>query len=259
MRYLFLLTVIFFVSCASKTHLPKVLPGIAQVGRTFLVDEKRCRILRPKEVNLMRKFGNFSLVKPLNSCLEFSCNSTRIKRCLRRVPEVHPHLSLEGMDSLGVDVRILSIFSRVRLLVVKEGREVRWVNAGIGVVTLRGLELGRRYEVFGTIEFSKGLFGPLSPPLKFAYRDEVPPEPPPGGGVYFKEGRVVVIWEPSPSRDVVLYEVREVGGKGRVFEVRGTRFEERGEDVPKAYEVRAVDGAGNRSFPLLINTGFTGR
>lgn len=93
--------------------------------------------------------------------------------------------------------------------------------------------------------FSKGkLKGRLTEPITVTPQDRIPPLPPPYA--YLIEGETcTVVWDPSPSKDVIYYIVKV---RKKTFKISGIYF-----NLPKCtkkVEITAVDKAGNRSKPV---------
>ena len=97
------------------------------------------------------------------------------------------------------------------------------------------------------LRFSSGILkGKLSFPIRLIPEDKVPPLPPKNPLlVGCKE--CVLVWEPSPSSDVVGYLI--VAGK-RKFSVKGIYYTFK--FCPKEVSIYAVDKAGNLSKPVKV-------
>ena len=107
----------------------------------------------------------------------------------------------------------------------------------------RNVKNGKPYTY--RLRFADGeLKGKLSQGKIVIPEDREPPLPPPHA--YLIEGKTcTAVWEPSPSEDVVYYEV--VAGNS-TFKVSGIYF-----NLPECFKnvrVVAVDKAGNRSKPV---------
>ncbi len=107
----------------------------------------------------------------------------------------------------------------------------------------RKVENGKAYIY--TFRFSDGnLKGRLTEPITVTPQDRTPPLPPPHA--YLIEGNpCTVVWDPSPSKDVVYYTVK---AGNRSFTTSGIYLTL--PECQKSVEITAVDKAGNRSKPV---------
>lgn len=123
-----------------------------------------------------------------------------------------------------------------------------------------GLTGGRTYEYRITAVDTGGLKSIPSEPMGGIPRDTEPPQPPPSLSVRYEPGAggVLVVWEPSPSKDVAKYLLyRAEGDKGEFVPVSGdispdqTRILDVGVALSSSYhyQIIAVDFAGNLSQP----------
>jgi len=107
----------------------------------------------------------------------------------------------------------------------------------------RKVKNGKTYTY--RFRFSKGkLKGRLTEPITVTPQDRIPPLPPPHA--YLIEGKeCTVVWDPSPSKDVIYYVVKTGNG---IFKTSGIYLNL--PKCPKKVEITAVDKAGNRSEPV---------
>lgn len=200
------------------------------------------------------------LIEPEKGCLKVFARENPKRICVRAVPPVYPHLKVLRVDSYALDLRVLSLFPRLVLFVWEKGKEPDFGkprSISPGVHSLRGLSLGKTYLLSAAVIFGPDLYGPLSQPLEVKMEDTEPPLPPSGGGYFLRGDTLVLVWDPSPSRDVVGYVVER---KGRVFKVKKNIFQERAVlEGTVIYNIKALDGAGHESLPLSIKVIFPGR
>lgn len=260
MRLSVLLLALFLAGCVprARMQISKPLPEVhyIQFGSEILVEEGRgFRFEGTKEVK--RVSGGW-LLEPEDRCLKLMGEKGSRSLCLKPVPPVYPHLKVLKVDSYAVDLKILSLFPRIALFAWEKGRPPDLRHPRVfppGVHSLRGLSLGKTYLLSGAVILGPDLYGPLSPPLEVAVKDEEPPRPPSGGGYFLKGQRIILVWDPSPSRDVVGYVVER---EGQVFKVKGTSFKERANFKKKVviYSIKALDGSGHESRPLRLKVVF---
>ncbi len=252
---------LFLWGCALRTpkegtaELEKV--RYVQFGSRLFVAGASGKALPFRGARRVEKVPGGWLVDPEGECVSiFREKASQI--CLKPVPRIYPHLEILRVDSYALDLKILSLFPEVALFIWEKGRKPDLRTPLVispGTHSLRQLRPGKTYLLSGAIILGPDLYGPLSRPLEIEVKDLEPPCPPSGGGYYIKGHTVILVWNPSPSRDVVAYTVER---KGKVFEVRENIFkEERGDLKGEVfYDIRAVDGVGHKSSPLRIRVIF---
>ncbi len=208
-----------------------------------------------KGIQRVERVSGGVLVEPQGRCLQVNKGSI----CLKSVPPVRPHLQVLRIDSAGVDLKILSLFPRIALFWWMEGERPDLSHPHLyspGIYTLKDFSLGKVYFLSGAVVWDKKIYGPFTEPLRLRIEDSEPPLSPPGGGYLVQDGKITLIWEPSPSRDVKDYVVER---EGKTFRVKGTSFEE---EIPPGklvvYNIKARDKAGNESPPLRIRVNLSG-
>ncbi len=247
----------FLLSCAKTSprfsQKIKTSPKVVQFGRKFFVFKNKTQSFIFKGVKKVENTSEGFWVEPVKDCFSIISQNTHFKICLKPVPPISPHLKVLRIDSYGVDLRVLSLFSKVYLLVWEKGKPPSFYDlerVSLGNVELKDLSLGKTYFISGVIKFGENLYGPLSQPLAVKVEDKEPPLPPSGGGYLVKNGELILLWDPSPSRDVAGYVVER---EGKTFKVKSCTFKEKLFKSEILYKIKAVDRAGNMSLPLYIH------
>ncbi len=256
-KLVFLILIIFIVSgCAnyySALNTTYKLPvKYMQFGDKFFIFYQKNKAFTIKNATQINTCKDGIWIKPRDRCALLNIKKRSYKLCLKGIPAIYPHIKVLKVDSYAVDLRILSLFSRIYLLVWEKGKvpsPLQLKKVLLGKVELKDLVLGKSYFISGVINFGKNLYGPLSPPILVKILDNTPPLPPSGGGYLIEGKKIILVWNPSPSRDVAYYLV-ERGNKN--FKTKNCSFEESLNREKVTYEIIAVDYAGNQSLPLKI-------
>ncbi len=259
--YFFIFILVFFLGCTSRSRVPlsRSPSGVQyiQFGSWILIKDIRKGALRIEGAGRVEKVSRGWLIKPEKECLRVFTKDGSKRLCLKSVPPVYPHLKVLRVDSYALDLQVLSLFPRLALFVWEKGKDPDFENPrriSPGVHSLRGLSLGKTYLLSAAVTFGPDIYGPLSQPLEVKMEDTEPPLPPSGGGYFLKGNTLVLVWDPSPSRDVVGYVVER---EGKLFKVKKNMFQERdGLKGVVLYNIKALDGAGHESSPLLIKVVF---
>jgi len=248
MKYwMFFLLVILFTGCA-KVKLKKPLykrVSYYQFGDSFFFPKLGSKDIKGSKKVCQTSSGMW--VWPKSKCV--LVKGTKV--CLTPVPKVYPHIKITRVDSSEVQIKILSIFSEVGLFISdrKYCPEFNTLRIVKGAYSLKNPKLGKTYFILGGVHIGSKIFGPLSKPIKVVVKDETPPEPPKGGGYLIFKNTLKLMWEKSPSPDVVHYEVQ----CGNYFKITKTNIIKL-TLVPgmKWCKIYAIDRAGNRSKPFVI-------
>ncbi len=259
-RLLLILSLFAFSNCAK--HIPKPPSNplsplkYIQFGKKFFVFKPQGKPLIFKKVKKIEEGKDGMWVEPKERCILINPKTQKLRLCLKPVPMVYPHIKVLKIDSYAVNIRILSLFPQIFLLIWEKGKvpSVSKLKAvSPGNLELKNLSVGKSYFISGAIKYKNTLYGPLSPPLLVKVKDNEPPLPPSGGGYLIKDKEILLLWDPSPSRDVAYYVVEKNGKKIRVKECS---FEEELSGQKVVYKIKAVDFAGNESPPLEIKVNF---
>ncbi len=264
-RSFFLLMVLYLWGCTLRPaeHVPNPPQGqdirFVQFGSRVLVVQIPGETFRFDGAKKVEKRPGGWLVEPEGECVKIFWKGGARSLCLKPVPRVYPHLKILRVDSYALDLKIISLFPKVALFVWEKGKNpdlLHPLEVSPGTHSLRELSLGKTYLFSAAVIFGPDLYGPLSRPFEIEIKDLEPPLPPSGGGYFLKGKALVLVWDPSPSRDVVGYVVER---KGKVFKVKQNSFQE--QEILKGtvlYNIRAIDGAKHESLPLRIRVVFPG-
>jgi hypothetical protein len=86
--------------------------------------------------------------------------------------------------------------------------------------------------------------------------DKFPPLPPKEGNILLEDGKLVIVWEESHSKDVIGYLIYKNGKPITEIPIKSYYFIDNTYKKGNTYEIVAVDKAGNRSEPLKIEVKF---
>ncbi len=166
------------------------------------------------------------------------------KEPIERVPQIEKAVAGDGFVKL-----LLKPYEGYQVEVFKNQKPPFTtpftVLNGTSLFVDKDVKNGKEYTYY--LRFSSGsLKGKVSPPIKLTPADRVPPLPPENPLLICCK-TCLLVWEPSPSKDVVGYLI--VSGKER-FSVKGIyyTFSKR----PKGVFIYAVDKAGNLSKPVKV-------
>lgn len=115
----------------------------------------------------------------------------------------------------------------------------------------KNLELNKKYCYYITIS-KNGVESSSSKIVCKKYVDKFPPLPPTDGNILKENGKIVIVWEESPSKDVIGYLIYKNGKIVSEIPIKSYYFIDRSYKSGDYYEIVAVDKAGNRSKPLKI-------
>lgn len=261
--FLIFIFAIFLLGCTPKPsiHTPEKSNFevyYVQLGSLIFIKEVQGTPFRFEGVSEIERMPGGWLVKPKGECVKVLWGGKSRPLCLRSVPPVYPHLKILHMDSRALDLKVLSLFPKLGLFIWEKGEKPDFLNPRLispGIHSLRGLSLGKTYLISAAVILGPDVYGPLSPPLEVEVKDKKPPLPPSGGGYFLKGDTVVLVWDPSPSRDVVGYVVER---EGEFFKVKKNVFRERDRFKKRIihYTIKAVDGGGHESIPLHLKVVF---
>ena len=227
-----------------------------QFGNKFFIKAKPGIFLDFKKAKKVSVSKEGYWVEPKGECISVIVKKNKEKKetslCLKSVPPIKPHLKVLKIDSYAVDLQVISLFPEVGLFVWEKGMFPSFSNFQsilAGSYQLKNLSLGKTYFISGAVKFGENLYGPLSEPLKIEIKDTEPPLPPSGGGYFVKDDTITIIWDKSPSRDVVGYIVER---EGKSFEVKKQVFKEKIFENEVIYKIKAIDRAGNESIPFCL-------
>ncbi len=115
----------------------------------------------------------------------------------------------------------------------------------------KNVKLKKKYCYFITIS-QNGVESNASKIVCEKFVDTFPPLPPKEGNILREKGKLVVIWEESPSEDVVGYIIYKNGKPITEIPIKSYYFIDNRYKKGDIYEIVAIDKAGNRSKPLKI-------
>ncbi|OAQ19888.1 hypothetical protein TDIS_2018 [Thermosulfurimonas dismutans] len=261
----FLLIFVFAIFLLSCTPRPSIYAPektfeiyYVQFGSRIFIEEIRGEPFRFEGAKEIERVSGGWLVKPEGKCVKVLWGGKSRRLCVRSVPPVYPHLKILRMDSYALDLKVLSLFPKLGLFIWEKGGKPDFLNPrpiSPGIHSLRGLSLGKTYLISAAVILGPDIYGPFSPPLEVEVNDEEPPLPPSGGGYFLKGDTLVLVWDPSPSRDVVGYIVER---EGEFFKVKKNVFRDRDGFKKRIvlYNIKALDGAGHESMPLRLKVVF---
>ena len=84
------------------------------------------------------------------------------------------------------------------------------------------------------------------------YKDIIPPKPPENGDIVLEDGKAIILWDESPSKDVIGYKIYKNGKELVNTLIKAYFFIDRTYKKGDRYIIIAVDKAGNKSKPLFI-------
>jgi len=256
-KVILLLTILVLTASCTTNYLTKQTESlpfeVLQFGSTLFFKNKKKNI-KIRNARKVVKVSSGLWIYPKKRCVKVTNNHRVYKVCLKDYPSICPHAYLDEVNSAEVRVRILSIFNKIAIFVEKgrkglpDPTKIKVVSPG--VFKIKNPDLGATYNIVGAIIFGKNFFGPLCSLLKVKVKDKIPPLPPSGGGYIVKNGKLCIMWEKSPSEDVVSYEV--VAGKKQYF-TNSTELSISFSKELKKIEVFAIDRAGNKSKALTLS------
>ncbi len=113
------------------------------------------------------------------------------------------------------------------------------------------VELKKEYCYFITIS-QDNVESNASKILCQKFIDNFPPLPPKEGNILKEKGKIVIVWEESPSKDVIGYLIYKNGKPITEIPIKTYYFIDNQYKNGDTYEIVAIDKAGNRSKPLKI-------
>ncbi len=82
--------------------------------------------------------------------------------------------------------------------------------------------------------------------------DEFPPEPPKNANILIENKKILIVWDESPSKDVIGYIIYKNGKPITEIPIKSYYFIDNQFKNGDIYEIIAIDKAGNRSKPLTV-------
>ncbi len=119
----------------------------------------------------------------------------------------------------------------------------------------KDLQLKQKYCYFITIS-ENNVESNASKIVCEKFVDNFPPLPPTEGNVLVENGKLLIIWEESLSKDVIGYLIYKNGKPITEIPIKSYYFIDNQYKKGDKYEIVAIDKAGNRSKPLKIKPDF---
>ena len=169
-----------------------------------------------------------------------------LKSPVKKLPEVKKVTSGDGFV-------VFEFYSHeLPIEVFKNGKTpyvkpYRVVNPGSTVFKDNQVEDGKTYAY--RFRFARSIYkGPLTRTYKLVPLDKIPPLPPQNPLLIAANSTCTLIWEPSPSKDVVAYKIV---ADGKVFVLPKTSIYFQLQNCPNSVKLIAVDKGKNESKAVI--------
>lgn len=116
----------------------------------------------------------------------------------------------------------------------------------------KNVDLDKRYCYYYTISFTDSSESQKSPTVCETFKDIFPPLPPERGKILVENNEAIIIWEESPSVDVVGYLIYKNDKLLNPIPVKSYYFIDKNYNQSDVYKIVAVDKASNKSKELII-------
>ncbi len=114
------------------------------------------------------------------------------------------------------------------------------------------VKLNKPYCYYVTNVLSQNIEGEKSDTVCIIYKDIIPPKPPENGDIVLEDGKAIILWDESPSKDVIGYKIYKNGKELINTLIKAYFFIDKTYKKGDRYIIIAVDKAGNKSKPLFI-------